>query len=286
MNSSNNSLRRQSLLGIGAMIGSAMSKGDDGPVEVAGREVDFKYDNLGRRVPFYGPGVNYMPSDPLTKGDGFAPGRAQAQDRLAPAWFPYGGGEVRFGTDYTNVGSAKAFYAAAETLSAQGDGRLTLGVNTVVGANIASTFDKDTSPLSIGFLVRLGTTSSNVNPLAGQRVKVSTAFFKLPWAQTALAVSSQSSPNREVAFTLDTDGLGKPLFIPWATQNFQSVNVVLAYPGAPDGELPAQDGGIAIELPVGLVATTTATVELVTNAHPDLDRILETIGLMTGRSSR
>lgn len=273
--------RTASLVGIGTMLGAALSKGDDGPTDVNGELVNFKYDNLGRRIPMYGPSTDYLPSDPLTRGDGVAPGRGQAQNRLAPAWFPYGGGEIRFGTDYVHVGSAKAFYAAAETMSAQGDGRLMLGTNTVVGANIASVFDKDTSPLSIGFLVRLGTTSTNVNPLAGQRIQVNTSFFKLPWAQTAAAQSSQLSPNRSVAFTLNTDGLGQPLFVPWATQAFQSVNTVLAYPGAIDDHALAQDGGIEIVLPVGLAAITTATVELVTNAHPDLDRILETIAIMT-----
>lgn len=262
---------------LGPILAAAASKDTD----PQGQANPYKYGVLGRREPAIAPGQVYAPSDPLTIGDGLSIMDKIASMRIAPAWFPYGGGQIRQGTDYTNAGTFKQFYAAAEGLSLQGDGRRFIGTNAApVGDLVGTSFAFDEVPLSIGFLVRFGTNGTNVNPLAGQQIEITTNNWVTPWAQSAAANNNKTPPDRNVVISLDVDGLGKPLFVPWATENFQRVRTTLAYAGVfSDDPVAAVPPSIVTSFPVGLAAVSPFQIELVTCDHPDLDRIIENLAM-------
>lgn len=265
---------------IPSIAGAALSKNRPAGFVEHGVEYTPNYRGTGFREELIADASVFNPPDALTPGDGYSPTPARARLRIAPVIFLDGGGSYRYGTDYEQgLGTFAQLKAAAEALSMQGDGRLAIGANgAAVGDAVTSVFDADETPLSLGFILRFSaTSSSNVNPLAGQLITVTTAQWTPPWRNNASlgAVAPLTKPNRSVRITLDIDGLGKPIFVPWATQNYQKVRTTVALPGNVNENGAGVNGEIGVVFPTGLAAVSSFTAELVTCDHPDLDRVME-----------
>lgn len=227
-----------------------------------------RYGPIGRNDPAVGDYRAFPPPDAVGQ---FAP---SLHHKITSAFFPDGGGRILSGTDYLQGGSLAAFNAALIGLSFNGDRRSTIQSGVAAGDTLVSTFSATTCPYSAGFLLRLGTVgTNNPNPFAGQTITVATSGFVPPLRQDIASTLSMRPADRSVRFTLESDGLGRALFVPWLTEQFQAVGAVIAATGTDNGQGVAAAGTVTVTLPTGLAANTTSQVELVTCDHEMLDDI-------------